>query len=159
MARSQKKQSFLQRNQKPLITYGIVVGAALLVLLLVNSFKQNNYNDTSQKAVSVSNLKMASAIDVAANAQNPTSTFSQVNKHIYMVASIKNVSTKDKITYVRYYNGTYVDSAQASPSTNSSSRFFFDWSKNQQGSYPPGVYLIKVYVNGILENAVAYNVL
>lgn len=159
MARSSKKQTFLQKNHALVVRSGVVLAVVIVAVLAVYAFTSNNSNTgSSTNSVSVNNLVMATGVDAAATAQNVVSSFSQNDKHIYMVTSIHNVKTSDKITYVRYYNGTYVDSAQASPSTNSSTHFFFDWSKNQQGNYPKGTYLIKVYVNGTLEDAVAYSV-
>ncbi len=94
-----------------------------------------------------------------ANPINVTSQFnSKTDKSVYMVLTLKNAKSSDKIVYVRYYNGNYVDSAAASPSKDGISHFYFNWNKSGSLSYPAGVYLIKVYDNGSLVNSVAYTV-
>lgn len=145
-----------QKNQQ----WALVAVAALVVLAAV-VFYHYNYSQTSSlfgNQNKVSGLVMAKGVDAQANPVNPTSSFTTADHHVYMVATVNNATTSDKLTYVRYLNGQYVDSAQASPSQNGVHRFFFDWNKDQTSTYPAGVYLIKLYDNGNLEDAVAYTV-
>jgi hypothetical protein len=158
MVRSPKKQTFLQKNHTLLLRMSVGVAVVVVAFLALYAYNRTTSTSTTSSTDQVTKLVMATSVDAAAKAQHVTSTFSLNDKHIYMVASLHNVKSSDKITYARYYNGTYVDSAEAKPSTDTSSHFFFDWSKNQQGSYPKGTYLIKVYINGTLEDAVAYSV-
>ncbi len=143
------------------VVLGLVVGVGTISLMQGSYTPAPVQTGTSTaNASTVSAAVMAKGVDQMANPTNVTSQFnSKIDKSVYMVLTLKNAKKADKLVYVRYYNGNYVDSSEASPSQDGVTHFYFNWNKTGSLSYPTGVYLIKIYDNGTLVNSVAYSVI
>ncbi|MCL5407110.1 MAG: hypothetical protein M1429_01290 [Patescibacteria group bacterium] len=102
----------------------------------------------------------ATSIDKDGKAVNPNNSFdSKTDKSIYVVGTLKNVSKGAKIEYVRYLNGKYLDSKIATITNNNLKYYSFIWtSKTAQNEHPTGVYMVKLYLNGDVNEAITYTV-
>lgn len=96
------------------------------------------------------------SIDTKGNATEETAIFNaKTDKIVYIVLTLKNVTTKTKLSYTRYLNGKYVDSKVAQPSKDGVTTFYFTFEKGI-GYYPKGNYNVKLYVDGHRTTEVTY---
>ncbi len=89
---------------------------------------------------------------------NPTSKFTTKNNQMYLIASLKGAKPGQKIEYVRYLNGKYVDHRSVTLSKNILGYVYFGWSTKPGKSFPIGIYRTRVYTDGVLEKRVNYMV-
>lgn len=100
----------------------------------------------------------ATSIDKDGKAVSPTDTFnSSTDKSIYVVGTLKNVPKGSKVEYVRYLNGKYLDSKVATVGQDGKKYFSFSWTtKTANNAHPDGVYTVKLYLNGDVNETVTY---
>jgi len=141
---------------------GIILGVGGMLL----------YNSLSPKPISqpiVKNIQSAdraqitaavtaTKIDKDGKAVNPADTFNATSDNsIYVVGTLKNVPKGSKVEYVRYLNGKYLDSKVATISKDGKKYFSFAWiTKSANNTHPDGVYTVKLYLNGDVNEAVTY---
>lgn len=85
-------------------------------------------------------------------------TFAPTTKTIYAGLAVKNVTVRTQLSYVRYYNGKYVDSKVSHPSTDGVSNFHFAWSLVPGQTRKAGTYSITFYVNGKKAQTATYTI-
>lgn len=102
----------------------------------------------------------ATSIDKDGKAINPSDSFNaKMDKSIYVVGTLENVPKGSKIEYVRYLNGKYLDSKIATIAKDGLKYYSFVWaSKTTKNEHPTGVYMVKLYLNGDVNEAITYTI-
>lgn len=102
----------------------------------------------------------ATSIDKDGKAINTNDSFNaKTDKSIYVVATLDNVAKGSKIEYVRYLNGKYLDSKIATIAKDNLKYYSFVWtSKTTKNEHPAGIYMVKLYLNGEVNEAITYAV-
>lgn len=102
----------------------------------------------------------ATSIDKDGKAVNPSNSFSaKADRSIFVVGTLENVPKGSKIEYVRYLDGKYLDSKIATIDKDNLKYYSFVWtSKTANNEHPTGVYTVKLYLNGDVNEAITYTV-
>lgn len=108
----------------------------------------------------ITDAVVATSVDKDGKAVNPTDVFnSKKDTSIYVVGSLKDVPKGAKVEYVRYLNGKYLDSKVGTISKDGERYFSFVWTtKTAANAHPEGIYTVKLYLNGDVNEAVTYAV-
>ena len=106
----------------------------------------------------ISSVLLSTALTTSGSAVSPTTTFSPTTPTVYAVLSLKNVTVRTQLSYVRYYEGKYVDSKVSHPSTNNIKNFHFSWILNAGQTRKVGNYSLVFYVDGKKANTVNYSI-
>lgn len=85
-------------------------------------------------------------------------TFASTTKNIYAVLSLKNATTRTQLSYIRKFNGKYVDSKVSHPLKTGDTKFYFGWILKAGQTRNVGSYSITFYVDGKKAQTVAYSV-
>ena len=64
---------------------------------------------------SIVSVQMSSGLSASGVALNTSTTFSPTAPTLHAVLSLKNATQRTQLSYIRYYNGKYVDSNVAHP--------------------------------------------
>lgn len=112
---------------------------------------------TSVKS-SVVSVALGSTITASGLITTPKSTFTPSTQNIYAVLSLKNVTQRTQISYIRYYNGKYVDSKVSHPSKDGVKNFHFQWELTPGKTRKLGTYTLAFYVNGSKMKTLSYTV-
>ena len=107
---------------------------------------------------SIVGVQMSTGITTSGAALNPSVTFTPTVPTIYAVLSLKNATQRTQLSYIRYYNGKYVDSKVSHPSVNSAKYFHFDWKLNVGQTRNAGNYSLVFYVDGKKAQTVNYSI-
>lgn len=168
-------------NRKPLTTGLIllIVGLALGIggTIAYNHFKTKptaTVTSTPAKTVTstattptttavkaqITKAVAATSIDKDGKAINPSDSFNaKTDKSIYVIGTLESVPKTSKIEYVRYLNGKYLDSKIATITKDGLKYYSFVWtSKSSKSEHPVGVYTVKLYLNGDVNEAITYTV-
>ena len=89
---------------------------------------------------SIVGVQMSSGLAASGAALNSVATFSPAVPTIYAVLSLKNATQRTQLSYIRYYNGKYVDSKVSHPSKDGAKYFHFDWVLNAGQTRTSGSY-------------------
>jgi hypothetical protein len=163
-------------NKKPPAVGIIVLVAGLIGLVLgisgtvaYNSFKVQPVStvvptstttvpSTSTTKAQIKEAVAATSIDKDGKGINPSDSFNaKTDKSIYVIGTLEGVSKGSKIEYVRYLNGKYLDSKIATIAKDNLSYYSFVWtSKTTKNEHPVGVYTVKLYLNGNVNEAITY---
>ena len=106
----------------------------------------------------ISGVLLSTALTTSGAAVSPTTTFSPTTPTVYAVLSLKNVTARTQLSYVRYYEGKYVDSKVSHPSTNNVKYFHFSWILKAGQTRKAGNYSLVFYVDGKKANTVNYSI-
>ena len=106
----------------------------------------------------ISGVSMSTALTTSGAAVNPATTFSPTTPTIYAVLSLKNATARTQLSYVRYYEGKYVDSKVSHPSTDNVKYFHFSWILKAGQTRKVGNYSLVFYVDGKKASTVNYAV-
>lgn len=98
--------------------------------------------------------KMATSVQ----AGKAATTFTPTTKDIYAVLSLKNATTRTQLSYIRKFNGEYVDSKVSHPLKTGDKQFYFGWSLKTGQTRNVGSYGITFYVDGKKAQTVTYTV-
>ena len=108
--------------------------------------------------VNATNTKvtMGTVLGTNGSVGDASTTFAPTTKVIYAGLTVKNVTTRTKLSYVRYYNGKYVDSKVSHPSKDGVPYFHFAWTLNPGQTRKTGNYSLAFYVNGKKTQTATY---
>lgn len=87
-----------------------------------------------------------------------TTSFASTTENIYAVLSLKNAVQDTKISYIRSYRSTYIDSEVSHPSRNGLRYFHFQWSLKPNTSRTVGDYSLVLYINGKKSKTIHYTI-
>ena len=107
---------------------------------------------------SIVGAQMSSGLSASGAALNPSTTFSPTAPTLYAVLSLKNATQRTQLSYIRYYNGKYVDSKVSHPSVSGAKYFHFDWKLNAGQTRNAGNYSLVFYVDGKKAQTVNYSI-
>ncbi len=108
---------------------------------------------------SILGLQMSSGLTSSGAALKSVATFSTTVPTIYAVLSLKNATQHTQLSYIRYYNGKYVDSKVSHPSKDGAKYFHFNWVLNAGQTRNIGNYALVFYVDGKKVQTVNYSVI
>ena len=91
-------------------------------------------------------------------AGKPVATITPATKDLYAVLSLKNTTSKTQLSYIRKFEGKYVDSKVSSPVKLGDKQFYFGWSLKAGQTRNVGNYSITFYVDGKKAQTVSYAV-
>ncbi len=137
-------------NKKNLFIVSIVIILALIAgAVSLNKLKGLKPAVPAVPAMpTIMKAVMSRSIDAKGNATGEATVFDvKKDRVVYAVMTLKNVTKKTKLSYIRYLNGKYVDSKVAQPSMDGITNFYFTFEKGI-GNYPKGDYKLTLYVNG-----------
>lgn len=103
-------------------------------------------------------VSMGTALSANGAIAKSLTTFSPTTPKIYAVLSLKNAVARTQLSYIRYYNGKYVDSRVSHPSIDGTSYFHFEWALKAGQTLKTGNYTLVFYVDGKKANTVNYTV-
>ncbi len=128
----------------------------LIISVLVYSYKNKPKSLTN----SVNKLVVSQSITSTGTPSQITTTFNHlVNRNIYMFVYLKNPVANETVSYIRYFNGYYVDSYSITTSSSTNKILYFNWDKTHALDYPVGTYTIKVFINGAFIKSINYKVI
>lgn len=107
---------------------------------------------------SISGVQMSSGLTTSGAALKSVATFAPTAPTIYAVLSLKNAIQRTQLSYIRYYNGKYVDSKVSHPSKDGAKYFHFDWVLNAGQTRTAGNYSLVFYVDGKKSQTVNYSI-
>ena len=107
---------------------------------------------------SIVSVQMSSGLSASGAALNTSTTFSPTAPTLYAVLSLKNATQRTQLSYIRYYNGKYVDSKVSHPSVSGAKYFHFDWKLNAGQTRNAGNYSLVFYVDGKKAQTVNYSI-
>ncbi len=107
---------------------------------------------------SIVGVQMSTGLSASGAALNPSTTFSPTAPTLYAVLSLKNATQRTQLSYIRYYNGKYVDSKVSHPSVSGAKYFHFDWKLNAGQTRNAGNYSLVFYVDGKKAQTVNYSI-
>lgn len=137
----------------------IVAGLVIAVVLVYAIF---SYLRSPGQGAAVAGAQVVSAVasrsvDAQGNATGVTSSFSSNTDNIvYVVLKLNNAKKTSVISYIRYFNGKYVDSKVSSPTADGVSNLYFSFEKGV-GKYKAGNYKVVIFVNGKQATEVDYS--
>ena len=102
----------------------------------------------AKTAPAISGVLMSTALTTSGAAVSPTTTFSPTTPTVYAVLSLKNATARTQLSYIRYYEGKYVDSKVSHPSINNVKYFHFSWILKAGQTRKAGNYSLVFYVDG-----------
>lgn len=105
---------------------------------------------------SITSVTMSDAINTSGLAVGSKSVFAPTTKNIYAVLTLKNAVQRTQLSYVRYFNGKYVDSKVSHPSKDGVKNFHFQWTLNVGETRKAGTYRLVFYVNGAKSRETSY---
>ncbi len=123
---------------------------------------QQKAKSIATKSISA-NPKIIDAVlttDIAENgiAIAPATSFTSTTIHIYAVLSLKDVVQDTKISYIRYYENSYVDSGISHPSRKNLAYYHFQWSLKPGSNRLTGNYSIVFYINDKSAKTIQYTI-
>jgi len=107
---------------------------------------------------SITGIQMSTGLAASGAALNTSTTFSPTAPTLYAVLSLKNATQRTQLSYIRYYNGKYVDSKVSHPSVSGAKYFHFDWKLNAGQTRNVGNYSLVFYVDGKKAQTVNYSI-
>lgn len=103
----------------------------------------------TQAATPVTDVVMTRSIDPAGNPVDATTTFSAAqDRVIHGVVRLEGARRGDEVSYIRYFNGAYVNSGTVPVDSDATRNVDLIWSKPDGAQYPAGSYQLRVYYNG-----------
>ncbi len=103
-------------------------------------------------------VQMSTNLATSGAALNPSTTFSPTTPTLYAVLSLKNATRRTQLSYVRYYEGKYVDSKVSHPSKDGANYFHFDWALNVGKTRKVGNYSLVFYIDGKKAQTISYSI-
>jgi len=107
---------------------------------------------------SISAVALGTSLADDGTISKPVTEFAPTTATIYAVLSLKNVSAQTQLSYIRYYEGKYVDTKVSHPSTDGVKYFHFEWSLKDGKLHKVGNYTLDFYLNGKKFQTVNYTV-
>ncbi len=104
----------------------------------------------------ITSVVLSQAISANGAPLNPATTFSASAPAIYAVLALKNAVQRTELSYVRYYEGKYVDAKVSHPTQKGVRYFHFDFALKPGQTRKAGNYTLNFYVNGKKTQSVSY---
>ncbi len=104
----------------------------------------------------ITSAAMSTKLAASGASLQPKTVFSSTDPVIYAVLTVQNVTPYTELSYVRYFNGKYVDSKVSHPTQNGIKYFHFDWTLLSGKTHKTGSYTLNFYVNGKKAQNVKY---
>ena len=104
----------------------------------------------------ITKVTMGTVLGTNGSVGGASTTFAPTTKVIYAGLAVKNVTMRTQLSYVRYYNGKYVDSKVSHPSKDGVPYFHFAWTLNLGQTRKIGNYALTFYVNGKKAQTATY---
>ncbi len=86
-----------------------------------------------------------------------TTTFG-TKDNIYAGLTLQNALARTEISYIRTFNGQYIDSKVSHPTKDGVTNFYFSWILNAGKVRKVGNYTLMFYVDGVKSQTVSYTV-
>ncbi len=96
----------------------------------------------------VTGVVLSKAITASGAPLNPVTTFSSNTPTIYAVLTLKNAVQRTELSYIRYYEGKYVDAKVSHPTRDGVRYFHFKFALKSGQTRKAGHYKLTFYVNG-----------
>lgn len=126
------------------------------IIELSRKKSQKQASKGATTSVEITDTVLSTAIAPNGTALASLIHFASTTENIYAVLSLKNAKQDSQISYVRYYNGSYVDSEVSHPSRNGLSYFHFQWSLKPGKTRTAGDYSLQFYVDGKKSKIIHY---
>jgi len=111
---------------------------------------------TQSTQAAITGVVFSKAITATGAPTSPATTFSSSTPTIYAVLSLKNAIQRTELSYVRYYEGKYVNSGLSHPSKDGMRYFHFKFVLTPGQTRKVGHYTLNFYVNGKKSQSVSY---
>jgi len=111
---------------------------------------------TPSTQAAITSVVFSKAIIATGAPISPATTFSSSTPTIYAVLSLKNAIQRTELSYVRYYEGKYVNSGLSHPSKDGMRYFHFKFVLTPGQTRKVGHYTLNFYVNGKKSQSVSY---
>ncbi len=118
--------------------------------------KSDTPPSTAPTSASTTTISMGGELNKKGEVVKPTTAFSPAIANIYSVLPVKDVTRRTQISYIRYFEGKYVDSRVSHPTKSGIQNFHFQWSLKSGKTRKAGNYTIVFYVNGKKSQSVEY---
>ena len=106
----------------------------------------------------ISKVTIGTVLGTSGAVSGASATFAPTTKTIYAGLAVKNVTVRTQLSYVRYFNGKYVDSKVSHPSKDGVAYFHFAWTLVSGQTRKPGNYALTFYVNGKKAQTATYTI-
>lgn len=116
---------------------------------------------TAQKpaaAPQVLSAQMSASLSSSGAALKPTTVFPPTTPTLYAVLTLKNAVQRTQLSYIRYYEGKYVDSKVSHPSKDGAQYFHFDWALKAGKTRKVGNYSLVFYIDGKKAQTINYSI-
>ncbi len=107
---------------------------------------------------SILGVQISTGLAASGAALKPSTVFSTTTPTLYAVLSLKNATQRTQLSYIRNYNGKYVDSKVSHPSKDGAKYFHFDWTLNAGQTRKVGNYSLVFYIDGKKAQTVSYSI-
>lgn len=87
----------------------------------------------------------------------PATTFG-TKDNIYAGLTIVNALARTEISYIRTFNGKYIDSKVSHPTKDGVTNFYFSWILNAGKVRKVGTYSLMFFIDGVKQQTVTYTV-
>ncbi|MFA6365364.1 MAG: hypothetical protein WCW78_03110 [Candidatus Paceibacterota bacterium] len=103
----------------------------------------------------ITSVILGKTVNVDGSVESPTQTFG-VKDPIYAGLSLQNAYARTQISYIRTFNGKYVDSKVSHPTKDGTTNFYFSWVVNTGKVRTVGSYSLMFYIDGVKSQTVNY---
>ncbi len=118
--------------------------------------KSHEQTGKTASTTEITDVVLGTAIAQNGTALTPLIRFASTTENIYAVLRLNNAKQDSQVSYVRYHNGTYVDSEVSHPSRNGLAYFHFQWSLKPGKTRTPGDYSLQFYIDGKKSKNISY---
>lgn len=87
----------------------------------------------------------------------PATTFG-TKDNIYAGLTLANALARSEISYIRTFNGQYIDSKVSHPTKDGVQNFYFSWILNAGKVRKVGTYSLLFFIDGVKQQTVTYTV-
>lgn len=105
----------------------------------------------------ITGVSMGTTLTPEGTVVSPTTAFKRTD-NIYAVLSLENSLARAPISYIRTYNGKYVDSKVSHVTEDGVKNFHFTWTLAAGKARLAGNYALTFYINGAKSQTVNYTV-
>lgn len=114
--------------------------------------------DTASSTASLIDAVLTNEVGDDGSGVGASTLFASTTSNIYAVVKLARTQLTTEVAYVRYFEGTYVDSGVAHPSRAGVQYLHFLWSLKNGETRTPGSYKITFYVNGTRSKTITYTI-
>ncbi len=111
----------------------------------------------ARPAAAITSITLGKRVGADGVVSLPATTFGTKDS-IYAGLTLQNALARTAISYIRTYNGQYVDSKVSHPTKDGVTNFYFSWVLNAGAVRKAGNYSLTFYVDGVKAQTVNYTV-